>query len=68
MWEVLADKKLRHTFPRKIAFLFRELPDYTKDDETELDLCKLVIIKYAAANCGCKRVGGQMGSGKNTAW
>ena len=34
-WELLADKKVKHTFSSKIASLFRELPDFTKDLETE---------------------------------
>ena len=27
-WELLADKKVRHTFASKVDFLFRKLPDY----------------------------------------
>ena len=34
-WELLTDKKVRHTFASKVASLFRELPDYTEDVETE---------------------------------
>ena len=67
-WELLANKKVRHTFARKVASLFRELPDYTKDVETELDLFKSAVIISAAASCGCKYMGGQMGSEKRTAW
>ena len=58
---------MRHTFASKVAFLFRELPDYTKEVETEWDLFKSTIITSAAANCGCKRGGGQIGSEKRTA-
>ena len=34
-WEFLVDKKVRHTFSGKVATLFRELSNYTKDVETE---------------------------------
>ena len=34
-WKLLADKKVRHMFVSKVASLFRELPDYTEDVETE---------------------------------
>ena len=34
-WELLAKKKVRHTFASKVASQFRELPDYTEDVETE---------------------------------
>ena len=44
--------------------LFRKLPDYTKDIETEWDLFKSAVITSAAASCGCKYVGGQMSSKK----
>ena len=37
-WELLADKKVRHTFASKVAFLFRELPDFTEDVGTEWNL------------------------------
>ena len=66
-WQLLADKKVRHNFASKFAFLFRELPDYTEDIETEWDLFKSVVIISAAASCGCKRVGGQIGREKSTA-
>ena len=59
---------MRHTFACKIASLFRELPDYTKDVETEWELFKSAVITSAAASCGCKCVGGQIGSEKRTAW
>ena len=65
-WELLANKKVRHTFASKVASLFRELPDYTEDVETELDLFKSAVITSAAASCGCKCMGGQMGSEKRT--
>ena len=59
---------MRHTFACKIVYLFRELPDYIEDIETEWDLFKSTVITSAAASCGCKCVGGQMGSEKRTAW
>ena len=65
--KVISHQKVRHTFSSKVAFLFRELPDYTEDVETECDLFKSAVITSAAASCGCKRVGGQMGSEKRTA-
>ena len=37
-WELLANKKVRHTFASKVAFLFRELPDLIKNVETEWNL------------------------------
>ena len=37
---------------------------YIEDVETEWDLFKSSVITSAAASCGCKRVGGQMGSEK----
>ena len=55
---------MRHTFASKIASLFRELHDYTEDVETEWDLFKSAVITSAAASCGWKCVGGQMGSEK----
>ena len=67
-WELLADKMVRHTFATKVAFLFRKNPDYTKDVETKWDLFKPAVITSTAASCGCKRVGGQMGSEKITGW
>ena len=69
-WELLADKKMRHTFTSKVASLFRELPDYTEDVETDWNLFKsaVITITYAAASCVCKRVGAQMGSEETTAW
>ena len=67
-WELLADKKVRHTFASKVASLFRELPDYTEDVETRWDLFKSAVITSAAASCVCKHLGGQMGSEKRTAW
>ena len=57
-WELLADEKGNHTFASKVAFLFRELPDYTEDVETEWDLFISAVITSAAASCGCKCVGG----------
>ena len=67
-WELLANKKVRHTFASKVASLFRVLPEYTKDVETEWDLFKSAVIISAASSCGCKRVEDQMGSKKRTAW
>ena len=67
-FELLANKKVRHTFASKVASLFGELPDYTKDIETEWNLFKSAVITYAADSCGCKRVEGQMGSERRTAW
>ena len=52
---------MRHTFSSKVASLLLELPDYTEDLEIEWDLFKSKVITSAAASCGCKRVGGQMG-------
>ena len=34
-WELLAEKNMRHTFASKVVSLFRELPDYTENVETE---------------------------------
>ena len=68
MWELLTDKKMRHTFASKVPSLFRKLLNYTEDVETEWDLVKSAVITSAAANCDCKCVGGQMGSDKRTAW
>ena len=67
-WELLNDKKMKHTFASKVASLFRELPDYTEDVETEWNLFNSAVITSAAASCGCKYVGGQTGSEKRTAW
>ena len=68
-WDQLpSDKKMRHSFASKVASLFREFLDYTEDVETEWDLFKSAVITSAAASCGWKRVGGQMGSEKRTAW
>ena len=50
--ELLADKKVRHTFASKVASLFRELPDYTEEVETKWDLFKSAVITSAAASCG----------------
>ena len=61
---VLANKKVRHTFASEVASLSRELSEYTEDVEDEWDLFKSAVITPAAANCGCKRVEGQMGSEK----
>ena len=47
---------MKHTFSSKVAFLFRELPDFTKNIETEWDLFKSAVITSTAASCGCKRV------------
>ena len=57
---------MRHTFARKVAFLFRELSDYTEDIKLMaiMDLFKSAVIASAAASCDCKRVGGQLGSEK----
>ena len=38
-----------HTFASKVASLFRELPDYTEDVETEWDLFKSAVIIPTAA-------------------
>ena len=65
---VLAEKKVRHTFASKVASLFRELPGYTEDVETEWDLFKSAVVTSATASCGCKREGGQMGSQKKIVW
>ena len=43
-WELLADKKMRHTFASKVATLFRKLPDYTEYTETEWDIFKSIVI------------------------
>ena len=59
---------MRHNFTSRVAFLFRELVDFTKDVETDWDLLKSAAITSAAASCGCKRVGGQTGNEKRTAW
>ena len=59
---------MRHTFASKVASLFRELPNYTEDIENEWVLFKSALITSGAASCGCKCVGGQMGSEKKTAW
>ena len=59
-------KKVRHAFVSNIAFLFRELPDFTKEVETVWDLFKSTIIASTAASCGCKFVGGQKGNKKKT--
>ena len=67
-WDLLADKKAKHTFASEVASLFRELPDFTEDVETEWDLFKSAVIMSAATSCGCKCVGGQTGSEKRTAW
>ena len=67
-WKLLSDKKMGHIFASKVASLFRELADYTEDVETEWDLFKSAVITSADAICDCKRVGGQMGSEKRTAW
>ena len=55
-------------FCKKVAFLIRELPDYTDDVETDWDLFISAVITSAAAGCGCKHVGGQMGGKKRIAW
>ena len=67
-WELLADKNVRHTFTSKVASLFRELPDFTEDVETEFNLFKSAVSTSATASCSCKRIGGQTGSEKRTAW
>ena len=50
---------MRHTFASKVAFLFRELPDFTEDVETEWDLVKSAVVTSVAASCGCKYVCGR---------
>ena len=55
-WKLLADKKIGHTFPSKVTSLFREFPNHTEDVETEWDFFKSIVIIFAAASCGCKRV------------
>ena len=52
----------------KVASLFKKLPDYTEDVNTELYLFKSAVISSAAVSSGCKHVGGQMGSEKRTSW
>ena len=37
-WELPADKKVKHTFASKVASLFRKLPDYIDDVESEWNL------------------------------
>ena len=59
---------MRHTFASKVASLFKELPDYTEVVETKWNSFKSAVIISAAASCGCKRLGEQMGSEKKTAW
>ena len=59
---------MRPTLASKVASLFTEHFDFTEDIETGLDLFKSVVITSAAINCDCKRVGGQTGSEKRTAW
>ena len=66
--ELLADKKVRHTFASKVASLFKKHPDYTEDVESKWDFFKSAVITSTAASCGCKHVGGQMGSEKRTGW
>ena len=53
---------MRHTFARKVASLFRKLPDYADDVETKWTYS--AVITSAAASCGCKHVGGQMDNEK----
>ena len=65
---MLANKKVRHTFVSKVASLFRELPNFTENVETEWDLFKTAVNRFTAASCGCKRVGDQTGCEKSTAW
>ena len=52
--KVLADK-MQDTLLQAKLLLFRELPDYTEDVETEWDLFKSATS--AAASCGCKHGG-----------
>ena len=66
--KVTSRQKGERQFGNKIAFLFRELPDYTEDVETEWDLFKSEIIISAAASCGCKRVGVKWVVQTKTAW
>ena len=67
-WELLADKKVRHTCANQVVSLFRELPDFTDDVETEWDLFTSAVITSAAASCGCKHVKGRTSSEKRTVW
>ena len=57
-----------HFCKQIFASLFRELSDYTEDVEKKWDLFISAVITPAAASCGCKDVGGQMGSEKRTPW
>ena len=66
--ELLAKKKVRHTFASKVASLFRKILNFTKDVEIEWDLFKSAVNTFTAASCACKRVGDQTGSKKSTAW
>ena len=59
---------MRHTFASKVAFLFREVSDLIEDVEAKWDLFKSAVIASAVANCGCKCVGGQTVSQRETAW
>ena len=45
---------MRHTFASKVVSLFRELPDYIEDVETEGYLFKSAVITSTTANCVCK--------------
>ena len=59
---------MRYTFGSKVAFLFKDLPDFIEDVETERDLFKPAVNTSADASCGFKRMGGQTGNDKTTAW
>ena len=43
--EVTSQQNVRHTFASKVAFLFRELPDYIEDVGTEGYLFKSAVIR-----------------------
>ena len=45
-WELLADKKVRHTYASKVASLFRKLPDYIEDVETRVGSITQFLINY----------------------
>ena len=67
-WESLADKEVRIAFANNIASLFKELPAFTKDIETEWNLFRTAVITSATSCCGRKRVGGTKNSEKRTPW
>ena len=43
--------KVRHNFVSKVVSLFREIPNFTEDVETEWDLFKSAVITSAVARC-----------------